>query len=263
MVTVLVIAAVYWSIGFYSDALRDPRFLDGWILTAVMFAQLLFHIRKKLPASPLGRAATWLKMHVYLGYVTIAVFLFHTSFSMPETTLEWALWGLFVLVVASGLVGLYLTNSVPGKLQQQHGEQITFDQIPTVRLNLFREVDALVLETVTPDGSSEVSDFYVNRLRGYFRKPQYLRAHLRGSRRPLERISSEIADLERRVNAPDRKALSSIRKLVTAKFDLDHQYTVQGLLHSWLFVHIPATYSLIVLSILHVAVVYAFSSGVR
>lgn len=263
MVTVLVIAAVYWSIGFYSDALRDPRFLDGWILTAVMVAQLLFHIRKKLPASPLGRAATWLKMHVYLGYVTIAVFLFHTSFSMPETTLEWALWGLFVLVVASGLVGLYLTNSVPGKLQQQHGEQITFDQIPTVRLNLFREVDALVLETVTPDGSSEVSDFYVNRLRGYFRKPQHLRAHLRGSRRPLERISSEIADLERRVNAPDRKALSSIRKLVTAKFDLDHQYTVQGLLHSWLFVHIPATYSLIVLSILHVAVVYAFSSGVR
>ena len=246
LVTVLAIAAVYWLIGFYSSALRDPRFLDGWILTAVMFVQLLFHIRKKLPASPLGRAATWLKMHVYLGYVVIAVFLFHTSYSLPETMLEWALWVMFVLVVASGLVGLYLTTSVPGKLQQQHGEQITFDQIPTVRLNLFREVNALALDTVTPDGSSEVSDFYVSRLRGYFRKPQNLRAHLRGSRRPLERMSSEIADLERRVNAPDRKTLSSIRKLVTAKFDLDHQYTVQGLLHSWLFVHIPATYSLIV-----------------
>lgn len=262
-VTLIVIVAVYWLVGFYSSALRDPRFLDGWILTAFMFVQLLFHIRKKLPASPLGRAATWLKMHVYLGYVVIAVFLFHTSFSFPETTLEWALWIMFALVVGSGLVGLYLTTSVPGKLQQQHNEQITFDQIPTARLNLFREVNALVLDTVTPEGSSEVSDFYVNRLRGYFRKPQNLRAHLRGSRRPLERMSSEIADLERRVNAPDRKALSTIKKLVTAKYDLDHQYTVQGLLHSWLFVHIPATYSLIVLSILHVAVVYAYSSGVR
>jgi hypothetical protein len=76
-------------------------------------------------------------------------------------------------------------------------------------------------------------------------------------------MGSEIADLERRVNAPDRETLSSIKKLVTAKYDLDHQYTVQGLLHSWLFVHIPATYSLIVLSILHIAVVYAYSSGVR
>ena len=262
MVTLIAMVAVYWVIGFYSTALRDPRFLDGWILSAGMFVQLLFHVRKKLPASPLGRAASWLKMHVYLGYLVVAVFLFHTSFSLPETTLEWALWIMFVLVVVSGLVGLYLTSSIPGKLQQQHGEQITFEQIPTARLNLFREANALVLDTVTPEGSSEVSDFYVNRLRGFFRRPQNLRAHLRGSRRPLERITSEIADLERRVNAPDRKTLSSIRKLVTSKYDLDHQYTVQGLLHSWLFVHIPATYSLIVLSILHVAVVYAYSSGV-
>ncbi|WP_108881544.1 hypothetical protein [Anderseniella sp. Alg231-50] len=263
LITLIAIVAVYWLISFYSTALRDPRFLDGWILSAAMLVQVLFHVRKKFPASPLGRAASWLKMHVYLGYLVVAVFLFHTSFSFPETTLEWCLWVLFVLVVGSGLVGLYLTNSIPGKLQQQHGEQITFEQIPTARLNLFREVNALVLDTVTPEGSSEVSDFYVNRLRNYFRRPQNLRAHLRGSRRPLERISSEIADLERRANAPDRKTLSSIRELVTAKYDLDHQYTVQGLLHSWLFVHIPATYSLIVLSILHVAVAYAYSSGVQ
>ncbi|MEM7633182.1 MAG: hypothetical protein AAF299_01385 [Pseudomonadota bacterium] len=263
MVTLGAVVAVYWVVSFYSTALRDPRFLDGWILTVAMLGQLLFHVRKKLPASPLGRAATWLKMHVYLGYFVVAVFLLHTSYSLPETTLEWALWILFVLVVVSGLVGLYLTSSIPGKLQQQHAEQMTFDQIPTARLNLFREVNALVLDTVTPDGSSEVSDFYVNRLRGFFRKPQNLRAHLRGSRRPLERITGEIADLERRVSAPDRKILSSIKKLVTAKYDLDHQYTVQGLLHSWLFVHVPATYSLIVLSVLHVAVVYAYSSGVQ
>ncbi len=263
MVTLGAIVAVYWLISFYSTALRDPRFLDGWILTAAMFGQLLFHVRKKFPASPLGRVSIWLKMHIYLGYFVVAVFLLHTSFSFPETTLEWALWIMFALVVVSGLVGQYLTSSIPGKLQQQHAEQMTFEQIPTARLNLFREVNALVLDTVTPEGSSEVSDFYVNRLRGYFRRPQNLRAHLRGSRRPLERINGEISDLERRVNAPDRETLSSIRKLVTAKYDLDHQYTVQGLLHSWLFVHVPATYSLIVLSILHVAVVYAYSSGVQ
>jgi len=262
-VTLGAVVALYVLINFYSTALRDPRFLDGWILTGCMFVQLLFHIRKSLPSSPLGRAATWLKVHVYLGYVVIAAFLIHTSFSLPETWFEFALWALFLVVVLSGLVGLYLTSSIPGKLQQRHTEQITFQQIPTARLNLFREVNALVLETVSPQGSSEISEFYANRLRGYFRKPQNMPAHLRGSRRPLEQLCSEISDLERRANSAGRKILSSLKKLVIAKYDLDHQYTIQGLLHSWLLVHIPATYSLIVLSILHVAVVYAYSSGVR
>ena len=64
-----------------------------------MAVQLLFHIRKKLPSSPLGKAATWLKVHVYLGYVVAAIFLIHTSFSWPETWFESALWTLFVIVV--------------------------------------------------------------------------------------------------------------------------------------------------------------------
>ncbi len=262
-ITLCAVAALYGLIHFFSTALRDPRFLDGWILTAGMAVQLLFHIRKKLPVSPLGKAATWLKVHVYLGYVVTAVFLIHTSFSWPETWLELALWTLFLIVVLSGVVGSYLTSSVPGKLQQRYPEPVDFQQIPAARLNLFREVDALVLEAVSPQGSSEISEFYANRLRSYFRKPQNIRAHLRGSRQPLEQICSEIADLERRANSASRKILLSLRKLVVAKYDLDHQYTKQGLLHSWLLVHVPATYSLIVLSILHVAVVYAYSSGVR
>lgn len=262
-ITLGVVVCLYAVINFYSTALRDPRFLDGWILTGCMFVQLLFHVRKKFPASPVGKAATWLKVHVYLGYVVVAAFLIHTSYSWPETWFELALWALFVLVVSSGLVGLYLTSSIPGKLHQRHGEQLTFQQIPTARLNLFREVNALVLESVSPQGSPEISQYYATRLRSYFRKPQNLRAHLSGSRRPLEQICGEITDLERRANSTGRKILSSLKKLVIAKYDLDHQYTIHGLLNSWLFIHIPATYSLIVLSILHVAVVYAYSSGVR
>lgn len=262
-ITLIAVVILYWLIGLYSTALRDPRFLDGWILSACMFVQLFFHVRKKLPASPLGKASTWLKLHVYLGYCVIGAFLLHTSFSLPETLFEWALWSLFVIVVISGLAGLYLTNSIPGKLQEQHGEPITLEKIPAARLNLFREVNALVQGTVTPQGSPEISEFYLNRLRGYFRKPQNLRAHLRGSRRPLERICNEINDLERRAGTPGKKLLASVRKLVIAKYDLDHQHTIQGLLHSWLYVHIPATYSLIVLSIVHVAIVYAYSSGVH
>ncbi len=262
-VTLIAVIALYWLTGFYGTALRDPRVLDGWVLCGGMCAQLLFHIRKKLPASPLGKAASWLKVHVYAGYFVIAAFLFHTSFSLPESLFEWTLWTLFVVVVVSGLVGLYLSASIPAKLQEQGYEQITFEQIPAARQKLSREINALVLESVTQTGSPEISEFYVHRLRNFFRKPQNMRAHLRGSRRPLDRICNELDDLERYADAKGGKLLSSIKTLVVAKYDLDHQYAFQGLLQSWSFVHVPATYCLVVLSILHVAIVYAYSSGVQ
>ena len=42
---------------------------------------------------------------------------------------------------------------------------------------------------------------------------------------------------------------------------LDFARIYLGLANGWLFVHVPVTYSLIVLTVLHVVVVYAFSSG--
>ena len=42
---------------------------------------------------------------------------------------------------------------------------------------------------------------------------------------------------------------------------LDFSAVHLGLTKGWLFVHVPVTYALIVLIVLHVFVVYAFSSG--
>jgi hypothetical protein len=55
--------------------------------------------------------------------------------------------------------------------------------------------------------------------------------------------------------------LSQIRERVIAKNDLDFQYANLMLLRLWLFLHIPATYGLIIMAAIHVAVVYAFSSS--
>ena len=44
---------------------------------------------------------------------------------------------------------------------------------------------------------------------------------------------------------------------------LDFARVYLGLTKGWLFVHVPVTYALIVLTVLHVVVVYAFSAGSR
>jgi hypothetical protein len=49
--------------------------------------------------------------------------------------------------------------------------------------------------------------------------------------------------------------------MVVEKDSLDFARVYLGLAKGWLFVHVPVTYALFVLAVLHVVVVYAFSSG--
>lgn len=261
--TIVAIAGLFWLVGQYDTALRDPRFLDGWILSAGMLAQLTYHVRKQLPSLTLGRAAIWLKTHVYVGYFVIAAFLLHTSFSFPENSLEWVLWILFLIVASSGVFGLFLTRSIPTRLQHVASDQITLEQIGSARDKLAHDVDGLMVNSVKRADSAAVSDYYVNRLYAFFRKPHHVAAHIRGSRYPLQAICDDLDNLERQPSAKAKEIIDALKAHVAAKFDLDHQYALQWLQQAWLFVHVPATYCLIAMSVLHTIVVYAYSSGVR
>ena len=96
VITAVAVALLFWLVWLYDTALRDPRFFDGWILFAGMVVQVLFNVRKKLPMLPLGRASLWMQVHIYTGYVMVALFLLHTDMTLPDTAMEWALWSLFV-----------------------------------------------------------------------------------------------------------------------------------------------------------------------
>lgn len=258
--TAAAIVILFWLDWLYDSALRDPRFFDGWILFSGIIAQLLFHIRKKLPMLPLGRAATWLKSHIYVGYFVVATFLLHTNFSWPDSLFEWALWSLFVLVASTGVIGAYLSWSVPAK-REQYSAQISYDRIPAIRFELAKKASGMAISSVSDAGSLAISELYVNTLRGFFARPRNLLAHLRGSQRPVQQIFDELDTVERYVDDAGKKTLHSIKKLAVAKDKLDFQFAHQGLLQIWLFVHVPATYCLIVITLLHIAVVYAYASG--
>jgi hypothetical protein len=91
--------------------------------------------------------------------------------------------------------------------------------------------------------------------------PRNFLGHVCGSRRALLAITAGIDRLERYVDDKGMETLSQIRECVIAKNDLDFQYANLMLLRLWLFFHIPATYGLIIMAAVHVAVVYAFNSG--
>ncbi len=261
LITATAVVLLFAIDGLYGSALRDPKFFDGWVLLTGIVFLVIFNIRKKLPMLPLGRAATWLQLHLYVGYFVVAAFLIHTTFSLPTGLLDGALWLLFIIVALSGVVGTYLSRTTPAKLEH-HSERVIFERIPAFRVGLAEEAEALAMDSINQVGSLTISNLYVNTLHEFFRRPRNLLLHLKSSRRPLTRIHGEIDNLGQYLDDAGKTRLAKIKSLVRAKDNLDYHYAHQGVLKAWLFVHIPATYGLIMLIISHVAIVYAFSMGV-
>jgi hypothetical protein len=267
----LLIAAIsgglFWLVWIYGNGFRDPRYLDGWLLTGGMALQLSFHIAIKTDSLPPKSAARWRKFHVFMGYLLIAAFISHSDFSLPDTGFEWALWAGFVLVMLSGIFGTYLEWS----LRTKHviDERVGYDRIPARRAELARDVHAAVAKAEpvaaaiglpAPPYHAWIADLYITHLRDFLKGPRNLTAHLIGSQRPVKRLTDEIDDLSHYVDRQSREKLAAIRSLVVEKDRLDFARVYLGLAKAWLFVHVPVTYALVVLTVLHIIVVYAFAS---
>jgi hypothetical protein len=264
----VISGALFWLVWIYGNGLRDPRYLDGWVLAGGMSLQVYFHIAlKKGTLSP--KAATrWRQLHIFLGYLLGAAFISHTNFSLPGSGYLWALWTGFVLVTLSGIFGTYLAWALKAKGWKD--ELVSYDRIPSRRVELAREVQAAVLKSDPAAAAlalpavpydSWVKDLYGNHLREFFQGQRNYLSHLLGSQRPLKRLTDEIDNLSPYVDQQGQEKLAAIRAMVVEKDRLDFAHVYLGLSKGWLFVHVPVTYTLIVLAVLHVAVNYAFSGG--
>lgn len=268
LVTAAISGGLFWLVWIYGNGLRDPRYLDGWVLAGGMSLQLSFHIAIKTASLSPKSAARWRKIHIFIGYLLIAAFISHSDFSLPDTGFEWALWAGFVLATLSGIFGTYLS----WYLQAKYGidERLGYDRIPTLRAELARDVHAAVAKTdlaaatialPAPPHDAWITDLYTTHLRDFFKGPRNFTAHLIGSQRPLKRLTDEIDNLSRYVDQRSQDKLAAIKNLVIEKDRLDFARVYLGLTKGWLLVHVPVTYALVVLIVLHVLVVYAFSSG--
>lgn len=261
-------AGLFFWVWIYSSALRDPRYLDGWLLAAGMSLQFGFHAAIKTNKLSPKLLKRWRSVHIFVGYALVAAFLSHSNFSMPDTAFEWALWGGFVMVTLSGVFGTYLAWSLRAKGGIE--DNINLDRIPARRAELARDLRELItapdpiaaeLSLPAPPYDAWITDLYANHLNHFFEAPRNFSSHLVGSRRPLQRLTNEIDRLSRYVDALGRAKLESISKMTTEKDRLDFARVHLTLTKAWLFVHVPVTYALIVLSVLHILVVYSYSSG--
>jgi len=122
----------------------------GLIYGSVGFAFMLFAgllgLRKKFPIWRVGKAQTWMRGHLWLGFASFPLILLHGGFHFGGPLTRVLMW-LFIIVFASGILGAALQHFLPRLQTAQLPMETIYEQIGRVRGQLAEEAARLIDES--------------------------------------------------------------------------------------------------------------------
>jgi len=244
----------------------------GLIFGSVAFAIFIFgallSLRKRVVLWRIGSVQSWLRAHIWLTLLTIPLVLLHSGFRLgaPMTTLLMALYG---VVMVSGIYGLILQHQVPLIMKERLPNETVYEQIPHVRSQLalaaermcdsFKANAALpVARPVEPSNEPDlaVTDPESEAALIAFLEDQvmpYLRTR-RGHRFKLGNTSysnDTFRFVKLRVANAYHRQVEEIESWCDQRRMLDLETRLHYWLHSWLFVHVPFSFLLLLLTAWH------------
>lgn len=261
----LALTLVVLSVCCITQVLRitpfwPQRFMSGYALITGVLLLFAFHLRKKLPSLPLGKVSLWLKTHVVIGYVVIALFALHVGWQVPRGVVDVSLYALFVIVSASGLYGVFITRVIPRQLSSL-SEEFIYEQIPAIRADNAREAREMVLQAA--EESKVLCEIYRERLADFLERPRGMWYYVYPTRIRRHALMAELADARRYLNAEHQRVADRLGALLRRKDELDYHAAMQGRLKLWMFVHIGFSYSLLLMAFFHAWLVHAYHGGWR
>ncbi len=107
---------------------------------AFMVFAALIGARKRVPTWRVGRAQTWMRGHLWLGFLALPLILFHGGFHFGGTLTRVLMW-LLIITVFSGMFGAALQHYVPRMMTTDVPLETIYDEISRVRTLLREEAD--------------------------------------------------------------------------------------------------------------------------
>jgi hypothetical protein len=229
-------------------------------------------VRKRRYSSTLGTVQGWLSAHVYLGIALVIIVLLHTGFQFGINVHTLAL-ALMVLVVASGLYGVFIYVRYPERLSQNRdgaNRSELYDQLGDIDRRSRR-----IAETLPPEFQELVSSGISRtllggsvwaRLRG---KDQSQVVLQRGNGSEVVANAGQEAALdwlaERQSRSSDPEVAASIGELsalIRNKRRLLKKLTedmrLQATIEVWLYAHVPLTAGLLMALFVHIVTVFMY-----
>ena len=242
-----------------------PGLLYGIAGYGLMIYAALLGLRKKVPVWRIGRAQTWMRGHLWMGSLSLALILFHCGFTWNGSLTTLLMW-LSFLSVGSGLAGAILQHFIPKFLTLSVPLETIYDEIPHVRRQLCDEADALAATISGTGGAEDTLQAVIDpgervRFAGIY--AQDIRPMLlpqAGSRRKIS-----IPDLAHKFDSlrnmlPDgvHAALLDLESICEEELQLRRQRRIHLWMHSWLLVHVPLSIALLVLGGVHAVMALRF-----
>lgn len=250
-------ALVFWHRSAQLD-LGSTDFATGYLLLGLMVFLALYNTRKKLSMIPLGRASSWLTLHVIGGLAAAVVFAVHAGTIWPLGLTEQILASLFILVSVSGLLGYFLQLWLPGRLARR-GPELIYDRMAAELARIRGEAEVAAMAAADVSGYDTLGRYYIETLAWYFARPRFSVNHLLGGRRPEVWLRRRLATIDRLLSDGERVHLNRLEELGAAKTALDAQYSLQTLLKSWTLIHVPLATMLLAFAIWHLIVVHVYA----
>lgn len=302
-VVALLSAGAYWidasrRLGGASGGSAVGLTLGGGALGIMLFCAAL-SLKRKAPHWRLGRAQTWLRAHVWLGLLTVALVALHSAFAVGGPLTTW-LWALLALVTVSGAFGVLLQQFIPRLLLHSTPGETVAQQLGRQMENLQKLAEQVVVEyagsldapappwppvviaapagaapaptpappstgaegaaaavavappkpapspaqPAPPAGGEPVRRFYLD----------YLKAFLAGhttALRSTTRTESLFGALRTMTPPHIHPGIAELQEMCARRRLLVRQRHLMFVLHVWLVVHVPASWALILLTLVH------------
>lgn len=230
--------------------------LYGTIGFGLMFLLAFFGIRKRWYRSNFGTLEQWLQSHIWLGVLVLIVLLFHTGGRFQDKVAVASLI-LMAIVVASGIVGAILYVTVP-RLLTEVESNLTVDEISD-QLNQ----QAKSMARIASARSAPFQRIHEELVK------QSTPGWLAGWRLLLSRLGrgkkTDSADWPRLIALVPKEEQDELRQMLVLSrqrrellLRLIYQQRYKNVLEFWLYIHVPFTIAVIVLSIVHVAAVFYY-----
>lgn len=259
IVALVLLGALVMLVYVAQTTLRKPAFATGWFLFGIMVFLGMYNSRKKLAMIPLGKASTWLQLHVIGGFFALLVFWAHTGELWPRGGYERALALLFYLVSASGVFGWLLQMYFPHLLTDS-GVEVVYEQIPAELAFLREQAEGIVLKCTDETGSPTLARHYVERVDWFLRQPRFFIYNAIGSEKARMWRRQQHAHVLRYLNSREQKFLDELTEVIDCKLELDLQYAAQTLIKGWLLFHVPLAAATLLMAVWHIIVVHVYTA---
>lgn len=251
---------------------------------AMMIFAGLLSLRKKFPIWRIGRAASWMRGHLWLGVLSFPLILLHSGFHFGGALTRVLMW-MFVALFVSGILGAVLQHYLPRLQTERLPMETIYEQIDRVREQLAQEAwkvveqagsalegevtlasqqqravaasaganwDVTVASGLAADEriSKELKQFYRGQVIPFLGKPG-TRGMALGD---PDRARGMFRQMRILLPPGLHSTVDDLENICDEKRQLDQQSRMHRLLHGWLLVHIPLSYAVLILGAIHAVV---------